>query len=159
MQLLRLSRWCTAGWGVALIAIAFIARGWGSVFTTGLTIASLVYGPMLGTFLLALLTRSGTETGALAGITVSLAAMLLVRLFTPLAWTWYVLVGTAIAFTVGYAVVASGRTEVRPYDWQTQAHFSCAVHTLTVSTPFANALANCVRFLGAGPLTTTPAVV
>jgi hypothetical protein len=30
--------------------------------------------------------------------------MLLVRLFTPLAWTWYVLVGTAIAFGVGYAV-------------------------------------------------------
>jgi SSS family transporter len=102
--LLRISRWLTAGWGVALIAIAFVARGWGSVFTTGLTIASLVYGPMLGTFLLALLTRSGTETGALAGITVSLAAMLLVRLFTPLAWTWYVLVGTTIAFAVGYVV-------------------------------------------------------
>jgi solute:Na+ symporter, SSS family len=102
--LLRLSRWLTAGWGIALIAIAFVARGWGSVFTTGLTIASLVYGPMLGTFLLALLTRRGTETGALAGITVSLVAMLLVRLFTPLAWTWYVLVGTAIAFSVGYVV-------------------------------------------------------
>ena len=103
-RLLRLSRWLTAGWGVALIAIAFVARGWGSVFTTGLTIASLVYGPMLGTFLLALLTRRGTETGALAGISASLAAMLLVRLFTPLAWTWYVLVGTAIAFAVGYVV-------------------------------------------------------
>ena len=103
-RLLRLSRWLTAGWGVALIAIAFVARGWGSVFTTGLTIASLVYGPMLGTFLLALLTRRGTERGALAGISVSLAAMLLVRLFTPLAWTWYVLVGTAIAFAVGYVV-------------------------------------------------------
>jgi solute:Na+ symporter, SSS family len=107
--LLRLSRWLTAGWGIALIAIAFVARGWGSVFTTGLTIASLVYGPMLGTFLLALLTRSGTEAGALAGITVSLAGMLVVRLFTPLAWTWYVLVGMAIAFTVGYVV-----SRVRP---------------------------------------------
>jgi solute:Na+ symporter, SSS family len=102
--LLRLSRWLTAGWGIALIAIAFVARGWGSVFTTGLTIASLVYGPMLGTFLLGLLTRRGTENGALAGISVSLVAMLLVRLFTPLAWTWYVLVGTAIAFAVGYVV-------------------------------------------------------
>ena len=62
------------------------------MFTAGLTIASLVYGPMLGTFLLALLDPQRTETGALAGITVSLAAMLLVRLLTPLAWTWYVLV-------------------------------------------------------------------
>jgi SSS family transporter len=102
--LLRLSRWLTAGWGIALIAIALVARGWGSVFTAGLTIASLVYGPMLGTFLLALLTRRGTETGALAGLTVSLVGMLLVRLFTPLAWTWYVLLGSMMAFTTGYVV-------------------------------------------------------
>jgi SSS family transporter len=109
-RLLRLSRWLTAGWGIALIAIAFLARGWGSVFTTGLTIASLVYGPMLGTFLLALLTRRCTEEGALAGITVSLTAMLLVRLFTPLAWTWYVLVGAVTAFVTGYAVSRIGRS-------------------------------------------------
>src|SRR5438876_4737708 len=31
-SLLRLSRWLTAGWGVALIGIAILARGWGSVF-------------------------------------------------------------------------------------------------------------------------------
>ena len=37
---------------MVLIAIAIMARGWGSVFTVGLTIASIVYGPMLGAFLL-----------------------------------------------------------------------------------------------------------
>ncbi|PYR62307.1 MAG: sodium:solute symporter [Acidobacteria bacterium] len=103
-RLLGLSRWLTAVWGVVLIGIALLARGWGSVFTAGLTIASLVYGPMLGTFLLALLTRRANETGALAGITCSLAFMLFVRLRLPLAWTWYVLVGTAVAFGVGYVV-------------------------------------------------------
>src|SRR5881628_920134 len=30
--LLRLSRWLTAAWGLVLIAIAILARGWGSVF-------------------------------------------------------------------------------------------------------------------------------
>jgi hypothetical protein len=30
--------------------------------------------------------------------------MILIKVFTPLAWTWYVLVGTAICTTVGYAV-------------------------------------------------------
>src|SRR2546423_5084988 len=30
-SLLRLSRWLTAGWGLVLIAIAILARGWGSV--------------------------------------------------------------------------------------------------------------------------------
>src|SRR5207249_2662600 len=38
------------------------ARGWGSVFTTGLTIASLVYGPMLGAFLLGVLTKPANQT-------------------------------------------------------------------------------------------------
>ena len=35
------------------------------------------------------------------GIGVSLVAMIAVRLFTPLAWTWYVLVGTGICVVVG----------------------------------------------------------
>src|SRR5215475_2072572 len=43
-SLLRLSRWLTAIWGLVLIGIAVLASRWGSVFTTGLTIASLVYG-------------------------------------------------------------------------------------------------------------------
>src|SRR5207248_8225355 len=71
--LLKLSRWLTAVWGVILIAIALVARGWGSVFTVGLTIASIVYGPMLGAFLMGVLTRTATERGVMAGIGTSLA--------------------------------------------------------------------------------------
>jgi hypothetical protein len=76
------------GVGLVLIAIAVMARGWGSVFTVGLTIASIVYGPMLGAFLLGVLTRSANEIGVMAGIGTSLVAMIGVRVFTPLAWTW-----------------------------------------------------------------------
>jgi SSS family transporter len=116
--LLRLSRWCTALWGVVLIAIAIVARDWGSVFTAGLTIASLVYGPMLGAFLLGIGTKRATQDGVIAGIAVSLACMLLVRIYTPLAWTWYVLVGTIICTSVGYAasVFLASRTAREPAD-------------------------------------------
>jgi Na+/proline symporter len=103
-RLLALSRWLTAAWGLVLIAIAILARGWGSVFTVGLTIASIVYGPMLGAFLLGVLTRSANQAGVMAGIGVSLAAMVAVHQFTPLAWTWYVLTGTAICMIVGLVV-------------------------------------------------------
>jgi Na+/proline symporter len=99
--LLTLSRWLTALWGVVLIAIAVLARGWGSVFTVGLTIASIVYGPMLGAFLLGVLTKRVRESDVMAGIALSLASMIAVRLFTPLAWTWYVLAGTTICVVVG----------------------------------------------------------
>jgi Na+/proline symporter len=91
-------------WGVVLVGIAVAARDWGSVFTAGLSIASLVYGPMLGAFLLGVLTRRTTETGVIAGMAASLAMMLAVRVWTPLAWTWYVLLGTGLCVAVGMAV-------------------------------------------------------
>ena len=103
-SLLKLSRWLTAAWGIVLIGIAVMASRWGSVFTTGLTIASLVYGPMLGAFLLGVLTRRTNQTGVMTGMGVSLVSMLAIRFFTPLAWTWYVLVGTIVCLMTGYAV-------------------------------------------------------
>lgn len=109
-RLLRLSRWLTATWGLVLIGIAILARGWGSVFTTGLTIASIVYGPMLGAFLLGRLSPRATQAGVLAGIAVSLATMICIRLFTPLAWTWYVAVGAIVCMSVGYLVSRLGST-------------------------------------------------
>ncbi len=102
-RLLRLSRWATAAWGVALILIAFLARNWGSVFTVGLTIASLVYGPMLGAFLLGVLTKRATQRGVMAGMAGSLAAMMAIRFYTQIAWTWYVLIGAAVCLAIGYA--------------------------------------------------------
>ncbi len=103
-RLLKLSRWCTALWGIILIALAIVASGVRSVFTAGLTIASLVYGPMLGAFLLGVATKRANQTGVIAGIAVSLAGMLAVWMYTPLAWTWYVLTGTVICVAVGYGV-------------------------------------------------------
>jgi solute:Na+ symporter, SSS family len=103
-QLLALSKWCTAGWGIVLILIAIVARGWGSVFTAGLTAASIVYGPMLGAFLLGVLTKRANTPGVISGMTVSAASMLTIWWTTKLAWTWYVLAGTMICVVVGYSV-------------------------------------------------------
>src|SRR3954470_1300966 len=93
-ELLRLSKWCTAGWGVVLILIAVVARGWGSVFTAGLTAASIVYGPMLGAFCLGVLTKRANTAGVIAGMVVSAITMFVVWWTTKLAWTWYVAAGT-----------------------------------------------------------------
>ncbi|MDQ6786891.1 MAG: sodium:solute symporter [Acidobacteriota bacterium] len=103
-SLLRLSRWLTAAWGIVLIGIAFFARNWGSVFTVGLTIASIVYGTMLGAFLLGVLTKRANQIGVICGMLASLITMLLVKFYTSIAWTWYVLIGTLVCWTVGYTV-------------------------------------------------------
>jgi Na+/proline symporter len=101
-HLLRMSRWCTALWGIVLIGVAIVARSWGSVFTAGLAIASIVYGSLLGAFLLGVLTTRATGQGAVAGMVVAAACMLAIKFQTSIAWTWYVLIGTAICFAVGY---------------------------------------------------------
>ena len=114
-SLLKLSRWLTAVWGVILILIAIVSRRIGSVFTAGLTIASLVYGPLLGAFLLGIVTKRANQKGVIAGMSTSLVVMALIwaaanvpsihqLLPVTIAWTWYVLIGTVICFTVGYVV-------------------------------------------------------
>jgi Na+/proline symporter len=103
-KLLKLSRMLTAVWGIVLIGIAFISKDWGSVFTVGLTIASLIYGPMLGAFLLGVLTTRANQIGVVTGMIASITTMILVKLYTSVAWTWYVLIGTTICFCVGYLV-------------------------------------------------------
>jgi len=42
------------------------------------------------------------EMAAAAGVLAGLAAILYVRFFTPIAWTWWVMIGTVVTFVAGY---------------------------------------------------------
>jgi Na+/proline symporter len=102
---LPLARGTTAVWAAALLPIALGASRRPSVLEAGLTIASIPSGILLGVFLLGVLTRRPRERAALAGALAGLAAILFVWLGTPIAFTWYVLVGAAATF--GGALLAS----------------------------------------------------
>jgi SSS family transporter len=99
---LRISRWMTVLWGVVLVVLAILSRGIRSLLETGLTIASITYGSMLGVFLLGVFTKKANERGAILGMAAGLLSMLAVWKYSSIAWTWYVLVGTVITFSVGY---------------------------------------------------------
>src|SRR6202041_1810052 len=101
---LQRSRRMTLAWGLVLGLLGLVK--WGPVVVAGLTIASITYGALLGVFLLGTWNKKANERGALLGFVLGIAAMILVRLFTPLAWTWYVLVGTLLTFALG--TLASG---------------------------------------------------
>jgi SSS family transporter len=98
---LRLARWATMIWGLALLATGTLACRWGPVLEAGLTIASVVYGGLLGVFLLGVLTRRVGESAAIAGMVTGLALMVFVKFQTRIAWTWYVPIGTATTFASG----------------------------------------------------------
>src|SRR6201982_3810835 len=88
------SRIMTLVWGIVLAFLGLMH--WGPVLVARLTITSITYGAILGVFLLGTWNRRANESGALVGFVAGLALMLGVARFTPLAWTWYVFVGTIV---------------------------------------------------------------
>jgi solute:Na+ symporter, SSS family len=113
----RLSRLLTVIWAVVLFVLAMFSRNGGHVVEIGLSIASVLWGAMLGVFLLGTLSRRATENGAItgmvAGVTVNLLLWIQPRwlafiwighpLGVPkIAWTWWVLIGSLVTCVVGY---------------------------------------------------------
>jgi len=98
---LRLARLATVGWGVVMMPIAIQASRSRSVLEAGLTIASVPSGMLLGVFLLGVLTKKPREGAAVAGVVAGLAVILYVTFGTPIAFTWYVLIGTVVTFGAG----------------------------------------------------------
>ncbi|MGB7266669.1 MAG: sodium:solute symporter [Terracidiphilus sp.] len=98
---LQLSRGAMVFWAVVLFALALLARHGGRVIEVGLTIASVTYGALLGAFLLGVLTRTASERGAMVGMVCGLALNLYLWLFTGISFTWYVVLGSIVTFTVG----------------------------------------------------------
>ncbi|HTS25016.1 MAG TPA: sodium:solute symporter [Bryobacteraceae bacterium] len=97
----RLAHLATIFWGAVLLTIGLLAQHVHSVLEAGLAIASVPFGALLGVFLLGILTRRTREWAAMAGVLAGLCAVLYVRFATPVAFTWYVLVGTVVTFLVG----------------------------------------------------------
>lgn len=113
----RMSRAMTVGWTLVLFALAMLSRHSPHVLVLGLSIASVLWGAMLGVFLLGTLSRRagerGTIIGMIAGLTVNLLLWVQPRSLTysivghtivipKIAWTWWVLIGSLTTCIVGY---------------------------------------------------------
>ena len=102
---IRLSRLATFIWAIVMFGIAVLClQRVGHVIETGLQIASVAYGALLGAFLLGVLTRRANEMGAMIGMLCGFALELYLWLWSPVAWTWWVAIGTVVTFGVGYGV-------------------------------------------------------
>jgi Na+/proline symporter len=100
---MRVSKAATIFWGVAQIAVAIGAQWIRSVLDTGLAVLSLAAGPVLGAFLVGVLTvRIGTRammTGMIAGV----AVLAWVWWTGATAWTWYAFIGSSVTSLVALA--------------------------------------------------------
>jgi SSS family solute:Na+ symporter len=102
----RVSHWLTLLWGIVQIVVALAVRHQNrSALDQALSIASLINGPVLGVFLVGTFLRRVSEPPALIGMITSTVIMIYIYLGTKVAWTWYVLIGSALTFFV--ALIAS----------------------------------------------------
>ena len=108
-QRMRLSRVSTIVWAAVLFALAIMSRHIKVVIEVGLAIASVAYGALLGVFLLGVLTKRANEPGAMVGFFCGFVTNFCIWQFTKIPWTWYVPLGVAMTFSVGYvASIAFG---------------------------------------------------
>lgn len=100
---LRISHWLTLFVGIVQIVVALVLMSQQrSALDQALSVASLINGPILGVFLVGAFLKRVTQTPALIGMGASILVMLYIRFATPVAYTWYVLIGSAITFLVAW---------------------------------------------------------
>jgi SSS family transporter len=115
-HLLKISGWLTLIVGVVQIAIALvIMKQERSALDSALSVASLINGPILGVFLVGTFVKRANQKHALIGMITSIVLMSyllyleFVKRFnvapeaTPIAWTWYVLIGSLTTLFVALA--------------------------------------------------------
>jgi len=103
---LSMARFATLGWGVVLLVVGIVAQRVDSVLEAGLGIASILYGGLLGVFLLGVLFHHVSEPAAMTGMAAGVAGNLIIRFATPIAFTWYVPIGTSITLLIALIAAA-----------------------------------------------------
>jgi solute:Na+ symporter, SSS family len=98
---LRLSKIFSVIWTIALVGTAFLFMNITSVLEVALSIASLTYGGLLGTFLLGIMYVKPKQKDALIGLFAGLLIMAFVFFIPAISWTWYTFIGAATTIIVG----------------------------------------------------------
>lgn len=99
-KFLKLSRRMTLVWGVVLLFFGMV-RWQHSLLETGLAIASLPFGSLLGLFFLGTFDPRANSNGSLVGMFFGLATVLAVYFGTTVAYTWNFMIGSCVTFAIG----------------------------------------------------------
>ncbi|TWU23648.1 sodium:solute symporter [Bythopirellula polymerisocia] len=102
---LFVSRIATVGFGLLQIGIAIASYHFGATESTVnsvLSIASFALGPLLGLYLLAVLTKRVRQRAALTGFCIGVGSITAIALTTDLYWAWYAGTGALITLLSGF---------------------------------------------------------
>ena len=113
---LMASRICTGLWGVFCVAAAIgLAHSGGALRQTTLilinTVGSLLYGPILATFVLGMATRWAKPGPVKIGVLAGIAVNLFLWRFTQVSWLWWNFTGFIVPVLVAALLSIQGVTE------------------------------------------------
>lgn len=121
VAVLRAGKVLTLVWSVLLVggAIVFIplSRDTAAV-EVALAVAGVVYGGLLGAFLLGTLSRRADGRSVLAGVVSGIVVVALIWIFarTQVAWPWFAVIGAAVTWSVGTLMGRGDGSVGRPAD-------------------------------------------
>ncbi|HTV00233.1 MAG TPA: sodium:solute symporter [Luteitalea sp.] len=102
---LSVSRIATAGWGVFTCIVALFAADLGSLIEVVNRFGSFFYGSILGVFMLAMLTRRASGTGAFIGLMGGMSLVGAVAFLRPdISFLWHNVIGAVGVVVVGLAI-------------------------------------------------------
>jgi SSS family solute:Na+ symporter len=102
---MRVARQSTVFWGIVQLSVAVGAQWMDrSVLDVGLSVLSLAAGPVLGAFLVGVLTREVGGRAMLIGMIVGIIALFWIWWTAAVAFTWFAFVGAAITSLTALAL-------------------------------------------------------
>ena len=102
---LMVSRVATGGWGIFAGFVAVYASSLGPLIEVVNRFGSFFYGSILGVFMLAILTRRATGTGAFVGLLAGMASVASVAIWRPdISFLWHNVIGAVVVFSVGLSL-------------------------------------------------------
>jgi Na+/proline symporter len=105
---MRVAKLATVAWGVVQLAVAIGAQAMNqSVLDAGLAVLSLAAGAVLGAFLLGTLAPTIRERDVFAGMIAGLIVIAVVWWTTPIAFTWYLIIGAGTTCAAAFVVRAT----------------------------------------------------
>jgi SSS family transporter len=107
---LNASKIATIGWGLFACVVAIYAANQGSLIEVVNRFGSFFYGSLLGVFIIAIMTKRATATGAFWGLISGMVVVLIVAFTTPIEFLWHNLIGAVVVVGVGMLISAARRS-------------------------------------------------
>ncbi|MCL5104499.1 MAG: sodium/solute symporter [Armatimonadetes bacterium] len=129
----RQAKWVTLAWGVAVILVSALLGGKETIFAILNKLMSPFAGPLLGMFLLGMLSKRANNVGVVAGALFGAAATIFATYVLKIHWLWYFVVGSMGTLAGGY-VLSFLSPARKPKE---VAHLVFSRETLTDTEPVA----------------------